>query len=400
MVFGDRALARVGGGDRRGNKLGKGRQPLAGLGVVNAGAGQDQRILGREQHLRRLLHRVRIGRHALDRDRPVVELALELGLRHLVGNLDQHRPGLARAHGVIGAAHQIGQLLRAVRERRPLGHRAVGVGGAEHRPEILPRQRQAAGDDQQRHVLGVGLGDARIGVLDAGAGLGREHAVLLAALDAAVAVGETDADALLPAQDRPDAERRARLDDLVARIAGQEFRALALEDLGNDCGPVHWHSSVGRPRSLRLRPGRSVVRREGALEALRMQACRGIVATSCCGGGGDDHQDDTDARGRAGRHAGVADGSAGAVRPGRRLAAQDPGRGRLRPATAEGGDRFRDRRRDQEPARSRAQSLPDVRPRAFRLRDRSDQGARRPDRPRRAQGLHRRGMGRARSAST
>src|SRR6185295_7096775 len=98
-----------------------------------------------------------------------------------------------------------------------------------HGPQILPRQRQATGDDEQRHVLGVGLGDARIGVLDARSGLGREHAVLPAALDAAVAVGETDADALLPAQDRPDAERRAGLDDLVARIAGQKLRALALE---------------------------------------------------------------------------------------------------------------------------------------------------------------------------
>ena len=51
--------------------------------------------------------------------------------------------------------------------------------------------------------------------------------------------------------------------------------------------------------------------------------------------------------------------------------------------------------RGEEPARPRGQSLPDLRPRAFRLRDRSDQGAWRPDRPRRAQGLHRRGMGRA-----
>src|SRR6185295_20395395 len=62
---------------------------------------------------------------------------------------------------------------------------------------------------------------------------------LLAALDAAVAVGEADADALLPAQDRPDIQRRARLDDLVARIAGEEFGALALEDFCNDLRAVH-----------------------------------------------------------------------------------------------------------------------------------------------------------------
>ena len=60
-----------------------------------------------------------------------------------------------------------------------------------------------------------------------------------------------------------------------------------------------------------------------------------------------------------------------------------------------GRDRPRDRSRSEEPARSRAQPLPDVRPRAFRLRDRPDQGSRRADGPRRAQGLHRRRMGRA-----
>ena len=78
-----------------------------------------------------------------------------------------------------------------------------------------------------------------IGVLDAGTGLRGEHAVLLAALDAAVTVGKAHADALLPAQDGPDAKRRARLDDLVARIARQEFRPLALDDFGYDRRPVH-----------------------------------------------------------------------------------------------------------------------------------------------------------------
>src|SRR5262249_25033989 len=95
------------------------------------------------------------------------------------------------------------------------------------------------GNHQHRHVLGVGLGDAGKGVLDAGAGLRREHAVAPAALDAAVAVGHADADALLPAQDRPDVERGAGLDQRIARIAGEKLRALALENLGNDFGAVH-----------------------------------------------------------------------------------------------------------------------------------------------------------------
>jgi hypothetical protein len=90
-----------------------------------------------------------------------------------------------------------------VRQRRPLGDGAVDVGGAEYRPQILPRQRQPRRDQQHRHVLGIGLRDAWERVLDAGAGLRREHAVHLGALDAAIAVRQADADALLPAQDRP-----------------------------------------------------------------------------------------------------------------------------------------------------------------------------------------------------
>ena len=90
------------------------------------------------------------------------------------------------------------------------------------------------GIDQHRDILGIGLGDAGERVLDAGAGLRGEHAVALAALDAGVAVRDADADALLPAQDGADIERGARLDQRIARIAGQELRALALEDFGDE----------------------------------------------------------------------------------------------------------------------------------------------------------------------
>ncbi len=143
---------------------------------------------------------------------------------------------------MIGAPHQVRQFLHVMRQRRPLGHRAIDVGGAEHRPHILPRQRQPAGDDKQRHVLGIGLRDAGKGIFDARSGLGGEHAILLAALDARIAVGDADADALLPAQDRADVDCRAGLDHRIARIAGEEFGALALENFGNDLRRHSWRS--------------------------------------------------------------------------------------------------------------------------------------------------------------
>src|SRR5215510_6586286 len=124
-------------------------------------------------------------------------------------------------------------------ERGPLGDRPVDVGGAEYRPHVLSRQRQPGRNDQQRDVLGKGLGDARKGVLDAGSGLGGENAVALAALDAGVAVRQADADALLPAQNRTDVERGAGLDQRVAGIAREELRSLAPEDFGDDGGAIH-----------------------------------------------------------------------------------------------------------------------------------------------------------------
>ena len=77
------------------------------------------------------------------------------------------------------------------------------------------------------------------GVLDTRPGLCGEYAVALAALDAAIAVGDADADAFLPAQDRTNVERGAGLDDLIARIAGKELGTFALENFGNNFGAVH-----------------------------------------------------------------------------------------------------------------------------------------------------------------
>src|SRR5215831_17440011 len=250
-AFGKGALARIGGDHRRRNELGQSAEPIARFGIKHALPGQQQRIFRLEQHAHRGLDRVGIGGCALDRDGGVIELALVLGLPYLGWNLDEDGPALAAAHGVIGAPHQVGQLLNGMRQRRPLGDRPIDVGGAEYRPDILPRQRQPGRNDQERDVLGKGLGNAGEGVLDAGSGLGGEYAVALAALDAGIAVRQADAHALLPAQDRTDVERGAGLDQRIAGITGEELRSLAPEDFGDDGGAVHglslpWTTGVVR----------------------------------------------------------------------------------------------------------------------------------------------------------
>ena len=94
MVLRDRALAGLVVTTGAGTSSASAASAVAGLGVMHALPGPQHRVLGGEQHLHRLLDRVRIGRRALHRHRRVVERALELGLGHLVGDFDQHRAAL------------------------------------------------------------------------------------------------------------------------------------------------------------------------------------------------------------------------------------------------------------------------------------------------------------------
>jgi hypothetical protein len=146
--FGNRAFARIGGEDRRRNELGQRCETIARLRIKHALPRQQQRVFRRQQHAHRRLDRVGVGSGALHRDGSIIELARVFGLPNFGRNLDEHRPAFAAAHGMIGAAHQVGELLHRMGKRRPFGDRPVHVGGAEHRPHVLPRQRQPGRNDE------------------------------------------------------------------------------------------------------------------------------------------------------------------------------------------------------------------------------------------------------------
>src|SRR5262249_38325377 len=112
------------------------------------------------------------------------------------------------------------------------------------RLEVMTCERQRRRHDHHRHILGEGLCDAREGILDARPGLRGEDTVALAAADARVPIRDSDADALLPAQNGADIERGARLDQRIARVAGEKARAFALENLGDQSSAVHGVSSI------------------------------------------------------------------------------------------------------------------------------------------------------------
>ena len=69
--------------------------------------------------------------------------------------------------------------------------------------------------------------------------LSGEDAVLAAPTDPAEAVRHADADALLTTENRADVDLGARVDQRVARIAGEEFRALALQDFCDNVCAIH-----------------------------------------------------------------------------------------------------------------------------------------------------------------
>src|SRR5262249_40614573 len=109
-----------------------------------------------------------------------------------------------------------------------------------------------AGDNQQWDILRKCLRNTRESVLNAGTCLGGKHAVVLAVFDARIAVGNADANTLLPTQYRSNVQRRACFDQRITRIAREKFRTLAFENFGNDCRAVHLRSlSLGFARPTR-----------------------------------------------------------------------------------------------------------------------------------------------------
>jgi hypothetical protein len=200
-------------------------------------------MFGREQHARRLFHRVGIRRAAQHRHRLVVERALEGRLEDRVRHFDQNRPGLAAAHRLVGAPHHLRQFLHRGSHRGIFGNRGIDFRGAEGRRDVLAFRRKSGRDHQHRHILRIGLRHAGEGILDAGPMLGGKDAVLLARADAAEAVGHADAHALLPAEDGADVELGAGIDQRIARVAGEKLGPLALEDFCDDIGALHLRSN-------------------------------------------------------------------------------------------------------------------------------------------------------------
>ena len=162
----------------------------------------------------------------------------------VVRHLDEDRAAAAGAQALEGAPHHVRQLLGRRHRLGRLGDALHGDGGEEVAVDPGHALGIAHGHHQDRHGLAIGLGDAAVGVLGAGAVLHDEHADLLAGGDAGDGVRHVQPDALLAHDDRADAGGRTVLEDVVDGIADDPLHALALQDLGNRIAGLHGSSAL------------------------------------------------------------------------------------------------------------------------------------------------------------
>ncbi len=100
-------------------------------------------------------------------------------------------------------------------------------------------KRDAAGEEEDRDVIGGGLGDTAEGVLGAGLILHGDDTEALAVAGAAEAIGGHDGASFVSEGDRADALLGDGFDQGVGGEAGHPLDAFALEDLGDEFVAVH-----------------------------------------------------------------------------------------------------------------------------------------------------------------
>jgi len=140
-------------------EFGQFHQQRAGVGVDDAAAGHDERLLAGLQHVQRLLHLLARGGGPVDGQRLVgVDVEFDLGHLHVEGQVDQHRAGPAAAHQVKGLLEGARHLAGFAHGHGQLGHR-LGDALDVHRLEVFlvqPRTRRLTGDAQDGDAVGDG----------------------------------------------------------------------------------------------------------------------------------------------------------------------------------------------------------------------------------------------------
>ena len=183
----------------------------------------------------RLLDLAAAGPRLVDRQRLVgVEVELDLGRLDVDRQVDQHRPGPARAHDVEGLLEHARHEARLAHGHRPFGHR-LGDRFDVDRLEVLLVElgaRRLAGDAQDRQGIGDGGVEAGDHV-GAGRARGADADADIAGHRPGVAVGHVRGALDMAGQDVADAAMLAHRGiervDRRARHAERDRDALALQ---------------------------------------------------------------------------------------------------------------------------------------------------------------------------
>ncbi len=254
MGFGERALALEAGRHRCFEQFNDCLEFRPRAGIVHALADIDQRTLCRDQRSR---GRIDVGMVRSRQDSPrrlVVDRAAgNLEVPHVAGDFEQHRAGTAIASHRKRAAQRRDDHVGRADLFGLFDDVLVVEGGVEAGAHPTLIAGRAAGNDDQRHAFGPGLGDRAERVLDSGTGLAAENADLLALAEAADGIGHVDADTLLADDDRANSGGRGGLGERVQRIGQEVLGTFSLENFGCSLGNVHRPAPFGKHERVEFR---------------------------------------------------------------------------------------------------------------------------------------------------
>ena len=249
----DRADAAHGMRDRDLQLFGERQQIVSRAAIFHALADEDHRPFGREQHVDRFRHAVRIGAAARgDVGAPFLGLGRFFGRRlheHVERHVEHHRSRPAGDHRLPGLPHHQRHLLAARRLEHLLADGAHGRGEVGlvlpikllERAAVELRGRHVAGHGEERHRVEISGGERDRHVHRARSTGGERRDRL--ALHAVVRVGHEARDALVVHRDGLDVvlalvERVDELDVAVAAQAKGVGHALADQVVDDDLAAV------------------------------------------------------------------------------------------------------------------------------------------------------------------
>ena len=247
----ERALAHQGGGDGQPEALRKGGDRLMGRRADGAATHVEQRPAGLADQLQGGLNRSRFRRGRRteasgDGGAGLHRHVVELLDPHILGHIDQHRPGAAAGGDQEGLGHDTADVARVAHHPGVLHDRQgdaedVGLlegigadGGTGH----------LTGDHHHRHRVHLGGGDAGHQVGGAGTGGAKADAHLTSG--AGIGIGRVGAALLVAHQDVLQPAASLGLVQLVVdgqdratRVAEDVAHAVAMQGIHQGIGPVH-----------------------------------------------------------------------------------------------------------------------------------------------------------------